>query len=123
MLIVGAIFAVLFGLVVFHTVLLKNQQRLDHLDQQVTDAQAHYQALRLQVAQLEAPQRIINVATTKLGMVPPDGTTYLTPAAGDGASTSAGATQGEASTGDTAAPSNDGSSAWPQVKPYLGAAP
>ena len=39
-LIVGAIFAVLFGLVVFHTVLLKNQQRLDHLDQQVSDAQA-----------------------------------------------------------------------------------
>jgi cell division protein FtsL len=122
-LIVGAIFAVLFGLVVFHTVLLKNQQRLDHLDQQVTDAQAHYQALRLQVAQLEAPQRIIDAATTKLGMVPPDGTTYLTPAAGDGAGASAGATQGEASTSDTVAPSIDGSGAWPQVKPFLGAAP
>jgi hypothetical protein len=57
-------------------------------------------------------------------MVPPDGTTYLTPAPVDDASTSAGATQGEASTDDTAdPPSNDGSSAWPQVKPYLGAAP
>ena len=123
-LIVGAIFAVLFGLVVFHTMLLQNQQRLDHLDQQVTEAQAKYQSLRLQVAQLEAPQRIIDVATTKLGMVPPDGTTYLTPAPVDDASTSAGATQGEASTDDTAdPPSNDGSSAWPQVKPYLGAAP
>ena len=84
---------------------------------------AHYQQLRLQVAQLEAPQRIIDVATTKLGMVPPDGTTYLTPPAGDAVGASAGATQGEASTGDTADPSDDGSSAWPLVKPYLGAAP
>ena len=55
-------------------------------------------------------------------MVPPDGTTYLTPAAGSGASTSAGANQGD-STSDTAAPSNDEAAAWPLVKPYLGAAP
>jgi cell division protein FtsL len=110
-LVVGAVFAVLFGLVVFHTLLLQNQQRLDHLDAEVSDAKANYQSLRLQVAQLEAPQRIIDVATHKLGMVPPDGTTYLTPAAGSGASN------------DTAAPSNDDAAAWPLVKPYLGAAP
>ncbi|HEV3226384.1 MAG TPA: cell division protein FtsL [Acidimicrobiales bacterium] len=120
-LVVGGVFAVLFGLVVFHTVLLKNQQQLDHLDAQVTQEQAHYQQLRLQVAQLEAPQRILDVATTKLGMVPPAGTTYLTPAA-SAATSSAGASQGT-SPSDTAAPSDDGASAWPQVKPYLGAAP
>lgn len=123
---VGAVFAVLFGLVVFHTVLLQNQQKLDHLNTEVSDAQGNYQSLRLQVAQLEAPQRIIDVATHKLGMVPPDGTTYLTPAAGSGASTDgashAGASQGDASN-DTAAPSNDEAAAWPLVKPYLGAAP
>ena len=119
----SAIFLVLFGLVVFHTVLLKNQQRLDQLDRDVRDAQAQYQQLRLQVAELEAPQRIIDVATTKLGMVPPDGTTYLTPAAGDGAGPSAGAVQGEASTDDTADTPDSASSEWPQVKPYLGAAP
>ena len=119
----SVLFAVLFGLVVFHTLLLKNQQRLDHLDRDVTDAQAHYQQLRLEVAQLEAPQRVIDVATTKLGMVPPDGTTYLTPAAGDGAGPSAGAAQGEASTDDTTDAPDSASSAWPQVKPYLGAAP
>ncbi|MEY2421649.1 MAG: hypothetical protein QOI95_1716 [Acidimicrobiaceae bacterium] len=110
-LVVGAVFAVLFGLVVFHTLLLQNQQRLDHLDAQVSDAKANYQSLRLQVAQLEAPQRILDVATQKLGMVPPDGTTYLTPAAGSGASN------------DSAAPSNEDAAAWPLVKPYLGAAP
>jgi cell division protein FtsL len=122
-LVVGLIFAVLFGLVVFHTVLLKNQQRLDHMDAQVSDAQARYQSLRLQVAQLEAPQRVIDVATHKLGMVPPEGTTYLTPAPDTGSSTTAGANQGASSNSDTAAPSNDSASAWPEVKPYLGAAP
>jgi cell division protein FtsL len=120
-LVVGAVFAVLFGLVVFHTLLLQNQQKLDHLNTQVSDAQGQYQSLRLQVAQLEAPQRIIDVATHKLGMVPPDGTTYLTPAAGTGASTSAGANQGDAS--NSATPSIDEAAAWPLVKPYLGAAP
>lgn len=120
-LVVGGVFAVLFGLVVFHTVLLQNQQRLDRLDKQVTDAQAQYQSLRLQVAQLESPQRILDVATHKLGMVPPDGTTYLTPAAASSAGTDVGANQGDTS-GETAAP-DDGASAWPTVKPYLGAAP
>lgn len=117
---VGGVFAVLFGLVVFHTVLLQNQQKLDHLDAQVSEAQGTYQSLRLQVAQLEAPQRIIDVATHKLGMVPPDGTTYLTPAAGSGASTDAGANQGDSASDTTT--SND-ASAWPLIKPYLGAAP
>lgn len=118
---VGAVFAVLFGLVVCHTLLLQNQQRLDRISADVTDAQAKYQSLRLQVAQLQAPQRIIDVATHKLGMVPPDGTTYLTPAAGSAASDTAGATQG-ASTTDSATSSDD-AAAWPTVKPYLGAAP
>jgi cell division protein FtsL len=124
-LVVGAVFAVLFGLVVFHTLLLQNQQKLDHLDAQVSDAQGKYQSLRLQVAQLEAPQRIIDVATHELGMVPPDGTTYLTPAAGSGAGTDgasgSGASQGDA-TNEAAAASND-TAAWNLVKPYLGAAP
>jgi cell division protein FtsL len=119
---VGAIFVVLFGLVVFHTMLLQNQQRLDRLDAQVTDAQARYQSLRLQVAQLEAPQRIIDAATHKLGMVPPNGTTYLTPAAAKDASTSSGANQSDTTSSDPAAPTT-GASAWPEVKPYLGAAP
>ncbi len=119
---VGAVFAVLFGLVVCHTLLLQNQQRLDRISADVTDAQAKYQSLRLQVAQLQAPQRIIDVATHKLGMVPPDGTTYLTPAAGSAASNTAGATQGPTTT-DSAASSTDDVAAWPTVKPYLGAAP
>lgn len=122
-LVVGGIFAMLFGLVVVHTMLLQNQQRLDHLDAQVSDAQGRYQQLRLQVAQLEAPQRIVDVATHKLGMVPSDGTTYLTPTANDAVSAEGDANQGATTGNEAAAPSEDGASAWPEVKPYLGAAP
>jgi cell division protein FtsL len=122
-LVVGGVFALLFGLVVFHTMLLQNQQRLDRITKQVSEEQARYQSSRLKVAQLESPQRIIDEATHRLGMVPPDGTTYLTPAADAVAGDPAGANQVD-STGasDTAAPA-DGASAWPEVKPYLGAAP
>jgi len=119
---VGAVFAVLFGLVVCHTLLLQNQQRLDRISADVTEAQAKYQSLRLQVAQLQSPQRIIDAATHKLGMVPPDGTTYLTPAAG-AASDTAGATQGASTSDPSATSSTDDVAAWPTVKPYLGAAP
>lgn len=120
---VGGIFAVLFGLAVFHTMLLQNQQRLDRISSEVSEEKARYQSLRLQVAQLESPQRILDAATTRLGMVPPEGTTYLTPAAGDAAGTSSGAIQSDASGNDAAARSEDGASAWPEVKPFLGAAP
>ncbi len=115
-------FVVLFGLVVFHTVLLQNQQRIDQLDAQVRDEQARYQQLRLQVAQLESPQRIIDVATQKLGLVPPATTTYLTPTGDDAAAARQAAAASQRDNSGTADP-DTGPSGWPQVKPYLGAAP
>ena len=124
-LVIGALFTVLFGLVVFHTILVQNQQRLDKIDSSVRTEQARYQQLRLQVAQLEAPQRIVDVATQKLGMVPPDTTTYLTPSAGDAAAATASPSSGQPRAGeanDLTTPA-DGPSQWPQVKPYLGATP
>jgi cell division protein FtsL len=127
---VGAMFVVLFGVVVFHTMLLQNQSRLDHLQADVRTEQARYQTLRLQTAELQSPQRIVDVATHQLGMVPPAGTTYLTPPAS--ATTPVAPAESTTATGAAApAPgdandlpsSNDGASEWPQVKPYLGATP
>lgn len=107
------IFSVLLGLVLFQTMMVQNQARLDRLDAQVRDQQATYQQLRLQVAQLESPSRIVAVASEKLGMVPPPGTTYLTPSATDAAAN-----------GVTAPilPGSGGTSArdWQAIKPYLG---
>jgi cell division protein FtsL len=69
----------LFGLVASHVVLTQGQFRLEQLEQQSADAQARYERLRLQVAQLESPERIVAAAQERLGMVPPPGVTYLSP--------------------------------------------
>jgi cell division protein FtsL len=112
--VVVALFAVLFGLAAFHVVLIQGQQRLDELDEQVTDEQDRYERLRLEVAALESPARVVETAVRDLGMVTPDGTTYLNPSA---------AVSAEASTGDSPPPQTESevASAWPDVKPYLSA--
>jgi cell division protein FtsL len=119
---VGGVFALFFGLVMFHTVLLKNQRRLDQLDTQVRDQQATYQQLRLQVAQLQSPERILEVATAKLGLVPSSGTTYLTPSGADAVAARQAQAEKATDDGTTSLAGDDqgGSSGWPQVKPYLG---
>jgi cell division protein FtsL len=73
------VFGVLFALAASQAILAQNQQRLDRLEDDVADAQARYQRLRLHVAELESPGRIVRAAQERLGMVPPPGTTYLSP--------------------------------------------
>jgi cell division protein FtsL len=124
---IGGVFALFFGLVVFHTLLLQNQRRLDQLDTQVRSQQETYQQLRLEVAQLQSPERILDVATTKLGMVPAQGTTYLTPSGADAVAARQAEAEAQQADDGTTTLSPDGgqgaSSGWPQVKPYLGATP
>ena len=72
-------FVIAFALVVAQAMLVQGQQRLDQLDVRINEATRRQQELRLQVAQLESPARIVDAATTDLGMVPPPGVTYLTP--------------------------------------------
>jgi cell division protein FtsL len=118
----SVIFALFLALVMFHTVLLKNQRRLDQLDAQVRDEQATYQQQRLQVAQLQSPERILEVATSKLGLVPSNGTTYLTPSGADAvaARQAQAAKAGDDGTTSLSGTGDGASSGWPQVKPYLG---
>jgi hypothetical protein len=68
-----------FGLAGIHVLLTEGQFRLGHLQTKANDAQAEYVRLRLQVAQLESPQRIVADAQERLGMVSPSALTYLTP--------------------------------------------
>jgi cell division protein FtsL len=121
----SVVFALFLALVMFHTVLLKNQRQLDQLDAQVRDRQATYQQLRLQVAQLQSPERILEVATAKLGLVPSNGTTYLTPSGTDAVAARQAQAEKAADDDGTTSLSSTGdgaSSGWPQVKPYLGSA-
>ena len=71
--------ASLIALAGTHAMLVSNQIRLDALEQQAAEAQARHQALRLEVAMLEDPARVVSIATEHLGMVEPDVITHLKP--------------------------------------------
>jgi cell division protein FtsB len=68
-----------FALAGAHAVLVSGQDRLDHLESDVDAARARYAESRLQVAELEAPERIVREAKDRLGMVQPDRVIYLSP--------------------------------------------
>lgn len=107
------LFVALFGVAVSHTLLIESQIELDALDQQVAAEQARYEALRVDVAGLESPDRIMAEARDALGMVPPDDVVWLTPdepAPRDASQES----DADAETPDTS---------WADVKPYLEPAP
>ena len=104
-------FVALFGVAVCHALLIQNQASVDELDRRVATEQARYEKLRLQVAELESPQRIMSEAQEDLGMVPAGETVWLTPDQPAPTST----------TVPDPVESPDTSAA--QVKPYLEAAP
>ena len=108
----------LFALAAFHAMLASSQADLDRLEQRVSDAQAHYEQLRLDVAELEAPSRIVREAQERLGMVPPPGVTYLTP------SEAVSSEVGQAAVDPPPTSSEAGEwAAWATVKPYLSGRP
>jgi hypothetical protein len=111
------VMAALFGLAAFNAVLVSGQDRLDHLQKQVADAQSRYSANRLKVAQLEAPEHVVQVAQQRLGMVPPPGVTYLTP------SQAMAAEVGEPAHSGTDTGEDGGGTSWAAVKPYLAGKP
>ena len=76
-------FAIAFAVVALQVVLVQGQQRLDEVHDDIADQTDAYNQLRLDVAELEAPARIVSAAT-ELGLVPPPEVVYLTP---DGAIT------------------------------------
>lgn len=107
---VGIFACMLLGAVVAHNLLIQGQVRLQQIEAEVTDQQARYQKLRLEVASLESPERIVAAAQQRLGMVPPPGVTYLSP---DGPLTTE-PVQEALEPAATRAPS------WAAIKPHLG---
>lgn len=75
-----ALFASLFGLAVFHAMLVGGQSTIDDLEAELVTARAETEQLRLEVADLEAPEHVLVVAGD-LGMVPPSEVITLTPPA------------------------------------------
>jgi cell division protein FtsL len=71
-------FVIAFAVVACQVLLVQGQQRLDAVNQEIAQQTDRYGELRLEVAELESPERIV-AAATQLGMVPPPEVTYLTP--------------------------------------------
>ena len=69
----------MLGLVAFQAKIAQDQMKLDRTERQLQDAETRYSQLRLQVAQLEAPTRVIEEAK-RLGLVrpAPEQVKYLT---------------------------------------------
>lgn len=97
----------IFGAACFHVLLVQSQFRLDRLEAKAATQQQRYERLRLEVSHLAAPERIVEEAKQRLGMVVPPTVSYLL---------------APAPTGDdpSSAPLERG---WSKVKPSLDAQP
>jgi cell division protein FtsL len=120
---IAAAAAIALALVYLHVVLAQRQFQLDDLNAQVQKDSATYQQLRLQVAELGAPDHIISMAEGQLGMVQPSKVVYLTePPGTPGEGVAAG---GLSSAGSDASPARApaGYADWPVVKSQLAGTP
>ena len=64
-------FATLLALAAFQSVVVSGQLEFDHLQQRLEDGRDRSQLLRAEVARLESPGRILEVAGGRLGLVSP----------------------------------------------------
>lgn len=84
--IAGAVlFLALFGLAAFQTVLIRAQDRLDTLNREVEEQTEIAHQLELELAELQSPERIAQVARDRLGMIAPHTVTFLEPSPDDDA--------------------------------------
>ena len=79
----GIVISALFALAVMHALLIGGQIRLDDMQREVASETEEIRRLRLSVAQLEAPERVLDAARSRLGMVQPAEVGYLAPAGVD----------------------------------------
>jgi cell division protein FtsL len=103
----------LLGIACLHVVLTQGQFELDKLNARAEREQQRYEQLRLQVAELESPERVVAAAQERLGMVPPPAVTYLTPS---------GPAAGHPVERRTA-PASGPPTSWAEVKPHLSSDP
>ncbi|MEY2478552.1 MAG: Cell division protein FtsL [Actinomycetota bacterium] len=100
----------MFGIVSLHVALTQGQFRLERLEARADEQQTRYEQLRLQVAELESPDRVVAVAQERLGMVSPPGVTYLSPS---------GPVSDGPADNDVSAASSGSAASWNEVKPHL----
>ena len=82
---VGMVIAALLGLAGMHALLIGGQVRLDAMRSDVAAENEAIRRLELRVAELESPDRVLDAARDRLGMVLPTEVGYLLPVGLDGA--------------------------------------
>lgn len=110
---VVTVVGVVFAVVIAHVALTQGQFRLAQLQAEADGSQAGYARLRLQVAELESPQRIVAAAQQHLGMVSPASVTYLAP------KTSSDLVPIAATRPSSPEETDSGATSWSAVKPHL----
>ena len=76
---VGIVITALLGLAVMHALLIGGQVRLDAMRSDVAAETESIRRLELRVAELESPDRVLDAARERLGMVQPTEVGYLLP--------------------------------------------
>ncbi len=74
---VVVVFGSLLGIVVVQTFIVQNRVKLDAVNAELSEAREVNRKLRLEVIELEAPERILDTAVDRLGMIRPEERTYL----------------------------------------------
>ena len=69
----------LFAIAVVQTLLVQGQAQLDELEREAAAEEARAEQLQFEIARLSSPDRVIAAARARLGMVPPEGVTYVAP--------------------------------------------
>ncbi len=77
------VFGALLSAALVQTMVVQNQVESDKLADQIEEQRLLQDKLSLEVAQLESPDRILDEAQNKLGMVTPDNRPYLAPVVPD----------------------------------------
>jgi hypothetical protein len=109
-----ALFGGLFAVAGSHVLLIDGQARLDRLDDQVAEAEADYEQLRMEAAELGSPERILAEAA-EMGMVAPDGRVWVSP--------DQPVSPDEAAAGSAGDADDDPTTTWEEIKPHLGSTP
>ena len=73
----GLLFACVLGIAVFQALLVQTQSRIDELEDATIAEEARSERLRVELAALESPSRIVAEAQERLGMIPPEEVLYL----------------------------------------------
>ena len=71
------VFGSLLGIVIVQTAIVQDRVELDRINVELEVAREQNRQLRFVLIELEAPERVIDVAEQRLGMVRPDRREYL----------------------------------------------